>query len=95
MLRQRHIVSERINADAKAKHGFAKAQFRRRAKLQIQALLTAATLNLKKLAGRRPEAHTGIGVMAAHLLASMWSRIHQIADYLGCRQLLRSLSPIP
>ena len=91
MLRQRHIVSERINADAKEKHGFAKAQFRGRAKTQIQALLTAATLNLKKLAGRRPEAHTGMAAMAAHLLASTWSRILLIAWPLG--QLLRSLSP--
>jgi hypothetical protein len=63
--------------------------------MQIQALLKAATLNLKKLGGRRPEAHTGIGGMAAHLLASTSSRIHQIPDYLACRQLLRSLSPIP
>jgi DDE family transposase len=31
LLRQRHIVSERINADAKEKHEFAKAQFRGRA----------------------------------------------------------------
>src|SRR5260370_26647094 len=95
LLRQRHIVSERINADAKAKHGFATTQFRGRAQMQIQALLTAATLNLKKLAGRRPEAHTGMAAMAAHLLASTSSRIHPIADYLASRQLLRWLSPIP
>ena len=95
LLRQRQIVSERINADAKEKHGFAKAQFRGRAKMQIQALLTAATLNLKKLVGRRPEANGGLAAMAARLLASTSSRIHQIADYLAYRQLLRSLSPIP
>ncbi len=95
LLRQRHIVSERINADAKAKHGFAKAQFRGRAKMQIQALLTAATLNLKKLAGRRPKAHSGMAAMAAHLLASTWLRIHQFADCLASRQLPPSLSSIP
>lgn len=95
LLRQRHIVSERINADAKEKHGFAKAQFRGRAKMQIQALLTAATLNLEKLAGMRPEAHWGMAAMKARFLASAGSPFHQIARYLASRRLLPSLSPIP
>ena len=55
LMRRRRIVSERINADAKQKHGMARAQFRGRPKMQIQALLTAAALNLKQLANRRPE----------------------------------------
>jgi transposase len=60
LLRQRHIVSERVNADAKAKHGMARAQFRGRAKMQIQALLTAAVINLKHLINRFPEAQGGL-----------------------------------
>jgi len=58
-LRRRQIVSERIMADLKSKHGFERAQFRRRPSVQIQALLTAAVINLKQLVKRRPEAQSG------------------------------------
>lgn len=64
LLRRRHIVSERINADAKAKHGMARAQFRGRAKMRIQALLTAAVLNLKQLVARGPAAQSGFAALA-------------------------------
>lgn len=94
MLRQRQIVSERIHADAKEKHGFAKAQFRGRAKMQIQALLTAATLNLKKLAGRRPEAQPGIAAMRGQLSGSFCSSIEQIAALVTARRFQASPSPI-
>jgi len=63
LLRRRHIVSERINADAKAKHGMARAQFHGRAKMQIQALLTAAVINLKQLVARRPEVQSGLAAL--------------------------------
>jgi hypothetical protein len=46
-------------ADLKFKHGFERAQFRRRPSVQIQALLTAAVINLKQLVKRRPEAQSG------------------------------------
>jgi Transposase DDE domain len=49
LLRRRKTVVEPIIADAKIKHGMVRAQFRGREKMQIQALLTAATLNLKQL----------------------------------------------
>jgi transposase len=58
-LRRRQIVSERIMADLKFKHGFERAQFRGRASVQIQALLTAAVINLKQLLKRSPEAQSG------------------------------------
>jgi transposase len=61
-LRRRQVVSERIMADLKSKHGFERAQFRRRPSVQIQALLTAAVINLKQLAKRRPEAQSGISL---------------------------------
>jgi len=60
LLKRRSTISERINADAKEKHGMAKAQFRGRAKMQMQALLTATVINLKMLAKRRPEAQSGL-----------------------------------
>lgn len=60
LMAQRQIVSERINADAKDKHGMARAQFRGRPKMQIQALLTAAVINLKQLAARRPQLQSGM-----------------------------------
>ncbi len=59
LLRRRQVVSERIMADLKSKHGFERAQFRRRPSVQIQALLTAAVINLKQLVKRRPEAQSG------------------------------------
>lgn len=64
LLRRRQIVSERIFADAKSKHGLERAQFRGRGKVQIQALLTAAALNLKKLVNRTPAAQSGAAAMA-------------------------------
>lgn len=58
-LGRRQVVSERIMADLKSKHGFERAQFRRRPSVQIQALLTAAVINLKQLVKLRPEAQSG------------------------------------
>ena len=60
LLNRRQHVSEHINADDKEKHGMHRAQFRGRGKMQIQALLTAATMNLKRLMTRRPEAQSGM-----------------------------------
>jgi transposase len=65
LLRKRHVLSERINADAKTKHGMNRAQFRGRAKMQIQALLTAAVINLKQLIKRLPEAQDGAAALRA------------------------------
>jgi transposase len=64
-LRRRQIVSERIMADLKVKHGFERAQFRRRPSVQIQALLTAAVINLKQLVKRCPEAQSGRALVMA------------------------------
>jgi len=75
LMRRRRIVSERINADAKAKHGMARAQFRGRRKMQIQALLTAAVINLKQLAARRPQPQSGMAALAiARTTSSTLSR---------------------
>ncbi len=57
-------------ADLKSKHGFERAQFRRRPSVQIQALLTAAVINLKQLVKQRPEAQSG---RAATLVAGLRS----------------------
>ncbi len=59
LLQRRKTVSERVFAHAKEQHGFGKAQFRGRTKMQIQALLTASAMNLKQLVRRRPEAQAG------------------------------------
>src|SRR5260370_413900 len=80
LMRRRRIVSERINADAKDKHGMARAQFRGRRKMLIQALLTAAVINLKQLAARRPEAHSGMAFLAVAKPTSstISSRLHRL-----------------
>lgn len=62
-LRQRQAVAERIMADLKCKHGFERAQFRGRASVQIQALLTATVVNLKQLVKRWPAAQGGLGAL--------------------------------
>ena len=59
LLRRRKTVSERVFAHAKELHGFGRAQFRGRANMQIQALLTASVMNLKQLVRRSPEAQAG------------------------------------
>src|SRR5579884_1162497 len=61
---RRQVVSERIDADAKERHGLARAPLRRRSKAHIQALLTAAAINLKPLAARRPRAEAGGAALA-------------------------------
>jgi len=75
-LRRRQIVSERIMADLKSKHGFERAQFRRRPSVQIQALLSAAVINLKQLVKRHPEAQAGTTVAPVTAL-----RTHLVAAY--------------
>jgi len=83
LMRRRRIVSERINADAKEKHGMARAQFRGRRKMQIQALLTAATLNLKQLAARRPEAQGGLAALGCPrlgLFSTLRTSVRALAD---------------
>jgi len=69
-------VSERIMADLKSKHGFERAQFRRRPSVQIQALLSAAVINLKQLVKRHPEAQAGTTVAPVTAL-----RTHLVAAY--------------
>ena len=60
MMRRRQEVSECAFADGKEKHGLARAQFRGRRKMRIQAVLTAAAMNLKKLAKWGPMVQTGV-----------------------------------
>src|SRR6266508_1730732 len=92
LLKRRSTISERINADAKEKHGMDKAQFRGRAKMQMQALLTATAINLKGLANRHPEAQSGITAVGlsslppcsapkARLRASRWTRLVGRTDF--------------
>jgi transposase len=50
LLRQRQIVIEGVFGEAKAFHLLRRALFRGKAKLKVQLLLTAAVLNLKRLA---------------------------------------------
>ena len=59
MMRRRKVISERTFADAKEKHGFAKCQFRGRGKVQVQALLTATAMNVKKLMRQQPVPQSG------------------------------------
>jgi transposase len=59
LMRRRGAVIEPVIGDLKTKHGLARAQFRGHGNLQIQALLTAAVLNLKALARWRPLVQAG------------------------------------
>jgi transposase len=68
LLRRRGAVIEPVIGDLKTKHGLARAQFRGRQNLQIQALLTASVLNLKALVRWRPVAQAGWAAMPAQAL---------------------------
>ena len=63
LMSRRRVLSERRFADAKEKHGMGRAQFRGRLNMQIQALMTAAVLNLKLLAKRGPEVQSAAAVV--------------------------------
>jgi transposase len=90
-LRRRQVVSERIMADLKSKHGFERAQFRRRPSVQIQALLTATVINLKQLLKRRPEAQSGSAMPLAQRVLLAVRRLFE-----ACQAALRTvLAPNP
>lgn len=80
LMSRRRVLSERLNADAKEKHGMARAQFRGRLNMRIQALMTATVLNLKLLAKRGPEAQSGTAVL-------WWPRPAHDAGCLSPRRL--------
>jgi len=74
LLRRRQVVSETVFANAKVKHGLDQAQFRGRPKMQIQALLTATAMNLKRLLQQCPVPQAGsaaLGVAANREAASL------------------------
>ena len=48
-IRERFYKIEGLFSEAKRLHGFQRAQFRGRKKMQIQAFFTASVLNIKKL----------------------------------------------
>jgi len=79
LLKHRQVASESTFADAKQKHGMARAQFRGRKKVLIQALLTAAALNLKELAKRRPEAQSGWAAAVNRLYEPISSAISALS----------------
>jgi len=91
-LRRRQVVSERIMADLKSKHGFERAQFRRRPSVQIQALLTATVINLKQLVKRRPAAQSGSASTPATaprtLLGHLYSALARLFEPAGRRNPL-------
>lgn len=87
-LRQRQIVSERVMADLKCKHGFDRAQFRGRPSVQIQALLTAAVFNLKLLAKRRPEPQAGSATRLLAVATEVPGRVyHALSGFLNASRL--------
>lgn len=83
-LQRRQIVSERIFADLKCKHGFDRAQFRGRPSVKIQALLTAAVFNLKQLMKRGPTAQAGWAAGSIDAVSWLLSRLQAgLNAYLG------------
>ena len=50
LLRRRSEIAEKSFADAKVRHGLGRAQYRGRAKMWMQSAMTAATMNIRKLA---------------------------------------------
>jgi transposase len=102
LLGRRQTLSERVFADAKDKHGLDRAQFRGRGKMQIQALLTAATLNLRKLAARHPlpQAGAAAGLVMPSLAplpapSSCWRNLTAaLEQFRSCVRRLTELGPL-
>jgi len=65
-VRERFYKVEGIFSEAKRLHGFSKAQFRGRKKVQMQAFFTASVLNIKKLvklAGKYPKMSPKVAII--------------------------------
>ncbi|SRR6266567_634558 len=97
LMSRRRVVSEGAYANAKQRHGMDRAQFRGRRKMQIQALLTAAAMNLKQLANRKPEAQSGraallwIGTFDVSALSAVARAI--VRSFLSLRRQLSDAGP--
>jgi hypothetical protein len=90
-LRKRKQFIELIFADAKVRHCLARAQRRGRDNMLIQALLTAATLNLRKLVQIPPGVGAGAAAMAGpRPLQGAVSAVQCIADW-----ATRTRAPFP
>jgi hypothetical protein len=78
-------VVEPVIGDLKTKHGLARAQFRGRQNLQIQALLTAAVFNLKALARWRPLVQAGwaASYWATNVQTALWRHPQRLSALLG------------
>ena len=85
LLRRRGAVVEPVIGDLKTKHGLARAQFRGRQNLQIQALLTAAVFNLKALARWRPLVQAGwaASYWATNVQTALWRHPQRLSALLG------------
>ena len=81
-LRKRKQFIELVFADAKVRHCLARAQRRGRDNMLIQALLTAATMNLRKLVQFQPPVGAGAATMGGlrPLQGAVWA-VQCIADW--------------
>ena len=81
-LRKRKPFIELVFADAKVRHCLARAQRRGRDNMLIQALLTAATMNLRKLVQIPPGVGAGAAAMGGlrPLQGAVWA-VQCIADW--------------
>jgi transposase len=70
-LRKRKIWAETVMADLKGQHNLKRAQFRGRWNMEIQAYLSAAAHNLKKLARESRKVMEGAGVLAPNFSETM------------------------
>ena len=94
LLRRRQVVSETVFANAKVKHGLDQAQFRGRPKMQIQALLTATAMNLKRLLRQRPLPQAGIAALSVVANRAAASLPSQMELQRLLEELSRSLSAL-
>ncbi len=74
LLRRPQVVNETVFRERHGQTGLDQAQFRGRPKMQIQALLTATEMNLKRLLRQGPVPQAGIaahGVIASRASATL------------------------
>jgi transposase len=91
MLRRRQVVSERAFAVGKERHGLGRAQFRGRPNMRIQALMTAAAMNLWQLARFLPVRNAGVAVATTASLPA-YSRPNSAPSHRPHRHSVRPCS---
>jgi transposase len=91
--RHRYQV-EGIHGEAKSCHGFSRAMRRGRVQVLVQALMTAAVINLKRLAKFAEGQNSSRKTYAASILKQLWAILKEIFVRCEFKQISKQIFPI-